>query len=150
MNLKVIRTHSKHKDYHTLVSLLDKEIQKRDGEDFGFYNQFNSSENINEVVLVYENGSVLGCGTIKRFDDKTTEIKRMFTLYEARGKGVATLILDELCLWAKELNYERLILETGKKYHEAISLYVKYGFKQISNYGPYEDVDESVCFSFTI
>lgn len=146
MNLRVVRANAEHKNYKSLVNLLDREIRKRDGTDFEFYSQFNSSVSISEVVLVYVHKLTLGCGTIKKFDGQTAEVKRMFTLPEARGKGVATLILDELKAWAKELGYEKLILETGKKYPEAISLYLKYGFKQTENYGPYAGVDESVCF----
>lgn len=146
MNFHLERTTARHRDYMKLVELLDKEIQKRDGADFEFYNQFNSSEEISEVVLVYENEMAIGCGTIKNFNENTAEIKRMFTLPESRGKGIATLILDELTTWASEIGYQKLILETGKKYPEAISLYLKYGFRQTENYGQYVDMEESVCF----
>lgn len=148
--LSFLRTDASHEQYKLLVNALDQEIQKRDGEDFGFYNQFNGSENINEVILALNQNEAVSCGTIKKFDANTAEVKRMFTTPEWRGKGIATQILDELVKWAKELDYKALILETGKKYPEAISLYRKYGFVQTESYGPYIGVDESVCFRLKI
>jgi len=143
---QIIRTTYKNVDYQSLVIELDNEILKRDGKDFEFYNQFNSSENLNEVVLIMDNNRAIGCGTIKRYDNEKAEIKRMFTAEESRGKGVATLILKELEKWACELGYNECILETGRKYTEAIALYQKHGFKITENYGQYAGVEDSVCF----
>jgi len=148
MNLQVKKTNNSHPEYQRLVKLLDLEIQKRDGEDFGFYNQFNSSEDISEVLLIMHEDKALGCGAIKIYNKHTAEVKRMFTEREHRGKGIATLILEELVHWARELGYKSLILETGKKYTEAVSLYQKYGFERIENYEPYEGVEESLCFKY--
>jgi GNAT superfamily N-acetyltransferase len=74
------------------------------------------------------------------------EIKRMYTLPECRGKGIATKVLIELEKWANELSYEKCILETGKKQPEAIALYKKNGYKLIPNYGQYAEMENSVCF----
>jgi len=38
------------------------------------------------------------------------------------------------------------ILETGKKQPEALSLYLKNGYRIIPNFGPYLGVENSVCF----
>jgi putative acetyltransferase len=70
----------------------------------------------------------------------------MFTLPEGRGKGIATKVLTELELWATELSYEKCILETGKRQSEAIELYIKNGYKLISNYGQYAEIENSICF----
>jgi GNAT superfamily N-acetyltransferase len=74
------------------------------------------------------------------------EVKRMFTLPAARGRGVATRVLNELQNWAAELGYEKCILETGKRQPEAIALYLKNGFVIIPNYGKYVGIENSVCF----
>ena len=143
---QTIRTDSKNQYYRELVIGLDKEILKRDGKDFEFYDQFNSSDGINEVVIILEDNQPIGCGTFKKHDNSTAEIKQMYTCPDFRGKGVATLILGELETWALELNYKSFILETGKKYPEAISLYLKQGFHISDNSGPYVGVEDSVCF----
>ncbi|MGE5795510.1 MAG: GNAT family N-acetyltransferase, partial [Ignavibacteria bacterium] len=74
------------------------------------------------------------------------EVKRMYTIPEYRGKGIATRVLIELERWALELSYSKCILETGKKQPEAIALYKKNGYKLISNFGQYEGAENSVCF----
>jgi GNAT superfamily N-acetyltransferase len=88
----------------------------------------------------------VGCGAIKEYAPNTMEIKRMYTLPESRGKGIASKVLTELEIWAAELSYEKCILETGKKQPEAIGLYKKNGYKLIPNYGQYAEIENSVCF----
>lgn len=70
----------------------------------------------------------------------------MYTSPGSRGKGVAGKVLDELELWATELQCEKCILETGKKQPEAIALYQKNGYNVIPNYGQYRGIENSVCF----
>jgi ribosomal protein S18 acetylase RimI-like enzyme len=74
------------------------------------------------------------------------EIKRMYVPPQFRGNGYASLVLEELETWAKELGYKKCILETGLKQPEAIRLYEKNNFQKIPNYGQYADVENSVCF----
>jgi len=74
------------------------------------------------------------------------EVKRMYVLPQHRGKGLATRILTGLESWAKELSYQKCILETGKRQPEAIALYTKNGYIVIPNYGQYKGIENSVCF----
>jgi GNAT superfamily N-acetyltransferase len=46
----------------------------------------------------------------------------MFVHPESRGKNIASQILEELESWAKELSFTTCILETGKRYPEAIAI----------------------------
>lgn len=144
--IKLVRTNSKDKDFVELVKLLDGDLAIRDGDDHDFYNQFNKLDRINHVVVLYENGLPSGCGAIKAFESGLMEVKRMFTLHEARGKGIASQILTELENWAGELNFKKLILETGVNQPEAIALYKKCGFIKIPNYGQYTGIENSFCF----
>jgi GNAT superfamily N-acetyltransferase len=70
----------------------------------------------------------------------------MFVLPSQRNKGVASLVLNALENWAKELHYPKCILETSTKQPDAIALYTKNAYKIIPNYAPYENVAVSVCF----
>ena len=144
--LIVIRTNSDNTDFISLVKLLDAELTERDGEDHPFYAQYNKIDKIKYVIVAYENDKPVSCGAIKEYTPDTMEVKRMYTLPESRGKGIATKVLMELEKWAKELGYVKCILETGKKQPEAIALYKKNGYKLIPNYGQYAGVDNSVCF----
>ena len=142
----IIRTNSDNPDFISLVKLLDAELAERDGADHPFYAQFNKIDKIKYVVVAYENDEPVSCGAIKEYSPDTMEVKRMYTLPESRGKGIATKVLIELEKWAKELGYEKCILETGKKQPEAIALYKKNGYETIPNYGQYANVENSVCF----
>jgi putative acetyltransferase len=141
--IRLLRTNSENQDFIELVRLLDNELAIRDGKDHSFYSQFNK---INYVVVAYEDSRPVSCGAIKEYDPNTIEIKRMFTLSENRGKGIAAMVLKELHAWAADLSYKRCILETGRKQPEAIALYMKNGYKSIPNYGQYRGVENSVCF----
>jgi GNAT superfamily N-acetyltransferase len=83
---------------------------------------------------------------MKPFNAEAMEIKRMYTLPERRGKGIASVILTALEKWALELSYTKTVLETGKRQPEAIALYEKSGYRLIPNYGQYTGVENSLCF----
>ncbi|UPT72226.1 MAG: GNAT family N-acetyltransferase [Flavobacterium sp. JAD_PAG50586_2] len=95
--------------------------------------------------MYYENGIGLGCGAFKEYQPKMAEIKRMFVMPEARGKGIAVAILNELEAWAAVSGYESTLLETSVKLESAIALYKKSGYQTIENYGQYVGVESSVC-----
>ncbi len=143
--LKITRTDSDNADFQELVRLLDADLAIRDGAEHSFYAQFNKIDAIRHVVVAYENDFAVGCGAIKKYDDETAEIKRMFVRLEARGKGIGVKVLTELENWATELNFSATILETGFKQPEAIRLYEKSAYEIMPNYGQYEGVENSVC-----
>ncbi|MCB0471915.1 MAG: GNAT family N-acetyltransferase [Flavobacteriaceae bacterium] len=140
------RTNSADKDFIRLVRLLDSELTVRDGEEHGFYDQFNKIDKIKHTVVFYKDGKPVACGAIKEYDRNTMEIKRMFTRSEMRGSGIASKVLGELEKWAAELSYEKCILETGIRQPEAIRLYEKNGYISIPNYGQYAGIANSRCF----
>lgn len=144
--LTIQRTDSKNPDFIKLVGQLDADLAARDGADHSFYHQFNSIVNLKNAIVLYSNESPVACGAIKLVDNYTMEIKRMYVSKTERGKGYATKVLQALEVWVPELEYTRCILETGKRQPEAIALYKKNGYQQIPNYGPYKDVENSVCF----
>ena len=144
--MNIVRTSSTDQDFIALVKLLDQELAIVDGDDHAFYHQFNSIDVLKHTIVLYENNIPVGCGAIKKFDDTSAEVKRMYTLNKTRGKGVATKVLLELEKWAKELNYKYTILETGKRLPDAIALYQKNGYEIIPNYGQYVGIENSVCF----
>ena len=143
--IKIIRTNSDNTDFLSLVTLLDRDLQVRDGDEHSFYAPYNTLTKINHAVVAYEDAGPVGIGALKQYTTDVAEIKRMFVQPEFRGQGIARLILIELEAWAKELHYSTCILETGKKQPEAIRLYQKAGYILFPNYGQYENVENSVC-----
>ncbi len=144
--IHIKRTNSDDRDFQSLVTLLDMDLKIRDGEEHVFFAQFNKIVNLKNVVVCYHNDEAIGCGAFKEHDVNSAEIKRMFVKPDFRGMGFAKLILRELEKWSAECNYGSLILETGQKQPEAISLYKKAGYSVIPNYDQYIGVENSVCF----
>ncbi|MCH3881310.1 MULTISPECIES: GNAT family N-acetyltransferase [Tenacibaculum] len=145
-----IRTNSKNQDFKNLVKHLDAYLKITDGDEHDFYNQYNNIDVLKQVIVIYDAKKPIGCGAIKKFDDVSVEVKRMFVSEENRGKGVAQKILKELEIWANELGYKKCVLETGKRQVEAVIFYKKCAYKIIPNYGQYKGMDNSICFEKTI
>jgi putative acetyltransferase len=88
----------------------------------------------------------VACGGIARYDDATAEIRRMYVVPEARGRGLSRVVLDALEDEARALGYSLARLETGKLQAAAIGLYISAGFGPIPRYGSFADDPRSVCF----
>lgn len=144
--LQLRRTDSENPDFIALVRLLDADLAVRDGNEHSFYAQFNKIAMIKHAVVAYENDVPVACGAIKEYEPGAMEVKRMYTLPGHRGKRIAAAVLAELEQWAAELQYNRTVLETGKKQPEAIALYQRCGYAIIPNYGQYAGIENSVCF----
>lgn len=138
------RTTSQDPDFQYLTALFDEYLVIIDGDEKDFFAQFNKIE-LKNVVVCYENNLAVGCGAFKEYEPQVAEIKRMFVHPEHRNKGIASQVLTELESWAKELHYEKCILETSYKLESAIILYKKSGYGIIGNYGQYIGVESSVC-----
>ncbi len=143
--ITIKRTTSDNADFGKLVVELDAYLAVLDGEDHAFYAQFNKTSLLKNAVICYENDKAVGIGAYKEFEPSVAEIKRMYTLPECRGKGIAKAILTELENWAKEEAYTTSILETGFMQVDAIGLYQKLGYIVIENFGQYKGVENSVC-----
>jgi GNAT superfamily N-acetyltransferase len=143
--VKVVKTTSENSDFLSLIKTFDIYLWERYPELKTNYWGNNIIELNRNVVVIYLDGKPVACGCFKKYDKNTIEIKRMFVSPEARGLGLAQRVLQELELWAKELDFTVSVLETLYKQQEAISLYQKVGYVIVDNYGPYEGLDKSVC-----
>lgn len=140
------RTDATDPDFMKLVTLLDADLAARDGQEHSFYAAFNKINTIRHAIVAYENNQPVSCGAIKQFNTEAMEVKRMYTLPQYRGKGLAGRLLSSLEEWASEMGYKKCVLETGKRQPEAIALYEKSGYHIITNYGQYAGKLNSVCF----
>lgn len=76
----------------------------------------------------------------------TAEIKRMYVAPRAQRAGHARRMLAHLEASARAAGFEGLILETGEKQPEAISLYTSAGYQPIPSFGHYRDSPINRCF----
>ncbi len=91
------------------------------------------------VVLVArdEDGVAVGCGALRRLGDDVAELKRMYVVPEARGRGVSKALLAGLEAAAAVRGWSTLRLETGPRQPEAIGLYERAGYRPIAAFGAY-------------
>ena len=143
---RIIRTDNNNLDFQALITELDAYLKITDGEDHEFYNQFNSLKKINNVVVAFQNEQAIGCGAFRKFDANTVEIKRMYVKVTYRGSGVANTVLSFLEEWASEEGFTKCVLETGNRQIDAIKFYKKSGYRSITNYGQYAQMEDSNCF----
>jgi GNAT superfamily N-acetyltransferase len=103
------------------------------------------SEGRGAFLVAYVDGAPLGCGAVRRLDQATAELKRMFVAPGIRGQGVGRALLRALEDEARGLGARRLVLETGIRQRAALALYRKTGFAVIPAFGEYVDSPTSVC-----
>jgi GNAT superfamily N-acetyltransferase len=94
-------------------------------------------------------GTALGCGALRALGDGVAEVKRMYVVPAARGRGVSRAVLGALEDAARERGWTTLRLETGPRQPEAIGLYVSAGYGPIQAFGAYAGdpaAEESLFF----
>jgi GNAT superfamily N-acetyltransferase len=142
------RTVSSDPDFQSLVIELDKELWIRYPAQQQEFAPYNKVDHTVRVTLAYLDNKPVGCGAFRPTEEKgILEIKRMFVMPSARGRGIAKAILLELEQWGKEEGFTQSKLETGVNQPEAIAVYKKALYKQIPNYPPYADIAESICMA---
>ncbi|MCG7505041.1 GNAT family N-acetyltransferase [Mesorhizobium retamae] len=79
-------------------------------------------------VLLMRDGMAIAGGAFKRYDERTAELKRVWTHIDLRRQGLARVVLAELETQAARQGYSRIYLTTGFRQPEAASLYLSTGY----------------------
>jgi GNAT superfamily N-acetyltransferase len=85
-------------------------------------------------------------GGLRRHDDGEVELKRMYVVPAERGKGFSRVMLAALEARAREMGATRIVLETGNRQPEAVSLYESSSYTRIEGFGHYADAPLSISF----
>ncbi|MCF0040501.1 GNAT family N-acetyltransferase [Dyadobacter fanqingshengii] len=93
------------------------------------------------LLLVYKDIQLAGCAGIRRLDDDTSELKRMYVRPDFRGFGLGKKLLDRAIATAAALGYKKIRLDTLSSMTKARNLYESSGFEPIDPYyfNPIED-----------
>ena len=100
-------------------------------------------EILNDTDSIYnymDNEKVLGYLEI-RLVDGVIDIMNLFVNEEERHKGIATCLMNEMF---NNENYNRIMLEVNENNIEALKLYNKLGFKEISLRNRYYGEDTAI------
>ena len=103
------------------------------------------------VVLVArdDDGTPVGCGALRPLEPGAAELKRMYVVPAARGRGVSRLLLVALEAEAAARGWTTLRLETGTRQPAAVGLYTAAGYRPVEAFGHYltDDTDDSLYFA---
>lgn len=88
------------------------------------------------VVARNDAGHIVGCGMMKRLDQDTGELKRVFVAELARGTGIGRGLIEAREDAARQMGLKRLVADTLTPNVEMRSLYPKLGFVEVD--GPIE------------
>jgi putative acetyltransferase len=98
-------------------------------------------------VVAYLDNIAVGCGALRRLDEATAELKRMYVDPSVRGRGVGRAVLEALEGEARLLRVKKVVLETGTRLAPAIKLYSAMGYSRIPHFGEYlASPETSLCF----
>ena len=98
-------------------------------------------------LIGYLDSTPVAMGGLRTHGEGEVEIKRMYVVPDARGKGLSRVMLAELEARARGLGATRIVLETGQRQPEAISLYETSGYERIDGYGFYACAPMSISFA---
>ena len=106
------------------------------------------------AVLYDGRGTAVGTGawrargaTEAGLADGDAELKRMYTVPAARGRGLARRMLRFLEAEAQRAGRRRMVLETGTEQPEALALYAAEGYLPTEKFGLYREYDTSICLA---
>jgi putative acetyltransferase len=98
-------------------------------------------------LVAYLNDLAVGCGAVRRLDEKTAEIKRMYVDPSVRNRGIGRALVEALEREARLAGLTTIVLETGTRLASAIKLYEAMGYARIPLFGEYlSSPDTSLCF----
>ncbi|MEV7007637.1 GNAT family N-acetyltransferase [Streptosporangium sp. NPDC051022] len=79
-------------------------------------------------LILVENGETVAGGAFRRYDERTAELKRIWTHPGHRRRGLGAAVVRELELEAVRQGYRRIYLTTGPRQPEASGLYLATGY----------------------
>lgn len=83
------------------------------------------------LLLLLRDGEAAAGGAFRRFDERTAELKRIWTHSGHRRQGLARRVVAALERAAAEAGYQRVYLTTGPRQPEAKGLYLATGYSAL-------------------
>lgn len=97
---------------------------------------------------MFDDGEMICTGAIRRLDDETCELKRLWLLQEYHRQGLGYRMLQELLSVARSTGYKRVRLQTdAEAQSRALEFYKQIGFYEIPRYTERTD---DVCLEMVL
>lgn len=86
------------------------------------------------LLLALVDGKLAGCIALRRWDETTCEMKRLYIRPGFRGTGAGRILARAIIEHAHDIGYRRMLLDTLPSMSPARSLYRSLGFRPIPPY----------------
>ncbi len=133
-------------DFRALAAALDAYYFTLVGDIQLQYAEPNRPENMNALLVAYEDATPAACGAWKAVDGETAEIKRIYVQPQYRRRGVASALIRALEEDIACSGRHKLILETAVDTTSSHELYLSLGYKLRDYYGSPAGADNCMCF----
>jgi putative acetyltransferase len=84
-------------------------------------------------LVVLDGEQLIGTGAVRRLDNETAEIKRMWLNPAYHGQGIGYRVLRQLLAFAREQGYREAYLTTSSLQTRAIAFYERVGFQRVTD-----------------
>jgi ribosomal protein S18 acetylase RimI-like enzyme len=86
------------------------------------------------LLLARDGRQIVGCVALRRIDQETCEMKRLYVRSDFRGKGIGRALSQKIIDEARRIGYKKMRLDTIPTMKRANVLYHSFGFKKIKPY----------------
>lgn len=110
--------------------------------------QKNYFENGGTFLAMFDGDDMICTGAIRKLDDETCELKRLWLLHDYQKQGLGYRMLNELLSIARTMGYKRMWLQTDlEAQSRAVDFYKQIGFHEIPRYS---DRTDDICMEMLL
>lgn len=96
------------------------------------------------LLLAMQDGLPAGCVCLKRHDDTTSELKRLYVRPTFRGQNIGQQLVKMLIEEARQSRYQRIVLDSHISMKKAHAVYQEVGFRLVSAPDDFPDELKSI------
>ena len=86
------------------------------------------------LYLLFCEGKAAGCIGLRKIDEESCELKRLYVRPEFRNQGLGSALVEKIINDAREVGYSQILLDTLPFLESAIRMYRSFGFYEIESY----------------
>jgi GNAT superfamily N-acetyltransferase len=132
---------------HLIEAVQQEYVVRYGGRDDAVVDPAEFTSPLGWFVVAEVDGVPAGCAGWRAHpygDAGAVELKRLYVEPAFRGRGLAKRLLAETERTAAAAGYRRVVLNTGDRQPEAISLYERAGYRPVPGYGVYATSPDAV------
>ncbi len=86
------------------------------------------------LYIAWLGTELAGCIALRRHDAQSAEMKRLYLRPAFQGQSLGRLMAEHIIADAKQIGYQRILLDTLPMMQSAQAIYAKLGFKETQAY----------------